>query len=1121
MKTASKRPHWAGAFRRKWWQLIILMLAFASAAAQSDSIRYAPINGYGFKYKRHASDSVLLIPLYGSSHTPYRAGAIKYRQSDSSLYKWTGTQWLKVFEGGAANNGIDTVYTQGDTLQVIETPDETYYTIVNSPFTEVINDSTIVIGKDTLVVRGSGGISNANVGSGYRLLKPGTQEIKTLFDGYGTLSDSTTNTNGITRRIDTVAISTRAWRQKLADSLGAIKLNISDTSSMLTPYPHTAGFGLIKSVKTLRVDTARATGIPSYYYVDSLVAAGGGGSGDTTYTNMPIWVDAGTKDTLKLRYDETNLKLRSSDSALSVMTTATQIPYGDANNLQTSSNRLLWDNTNRKFSIKKTNTYTTPTPDKLMPYGLEVLAGSIVLGDSTSGKPNSLIFSNPYGQTNSTSLKYSVGPSGTEEFNIWVNAYYDSTGTHRVFDATKYANWIAFNPNYFLMQSQGIGYAWNDNTGSKVSWRFDNLTLGNQIKGSRLTVNEFDIRDYTTSTYQNNDGRGALFRVSSATLNISGTQALRTPDSIQVFHGSLADTGPILGLSKTGATTQFLMRNDENNTFTNLISLNKRRGASYGITQGDRMGAISFNTLNEFGTVANANTISAGTFRLGDFYWNTTNAAAATAERMRLEAEGSLLIGTATAAASSLLTLSSTTRGMLPPRMTSTQRTSISSPATGLLVFDTDTSSLFQYNGSAWQNLFNSGAGGGSSYTFANGLTETSGTVRWGGSLAAATFVNLNSNILRFQDGSATRVKVFATGETVLTTQLLLGDSTQNDATNLLELQHLSSHTKFGLYNTLNNTSKNSFRFLKSRVASFDLTNGDIIGELDFNSLGYIRAVASGASSGSFKPFHYEFHTTDDAGSTGERMRLTNLGSLGVGTTGPDRKLDILDASNPQLRLTQADGTQYLDFQVNSSGNLAITGSNASPFLAIGGITSSFAGFVRDGASIGVRVGDNSAYAHLKVLDDAYDATGWNGNITVPTKNAIRDEVESIKSALPTSAEYTPTLTVVSNLDGVSLVSAHYYRNGNYCQVWVQFTADATATGDCTLGISFPFASEISASGEVMGHGSATTISGSGVVETLSIGSDVTNNRANVGFVATGTTNRNYYASFSYKITPP
>jgi hypothetical protein len=55
---------------------------------------------------------------------------------------------------------------------------------------------------------------------------------------------------------------------------------------------------------------------------------------------------------------------------------------------------------------------------------------------------------------------------------------------------------------------------------------------------------------------------------------------------------------------------------------------------------------------------------------------------------------------------------------------------------------------------------------------------------------------------------------------------------------------------------------------------------------------------------------------------------LTINGRLGIGSTGPDRKLDILDASNPQLRLTHTDGTVYSEFQVDSSGhlNIALTG---------------------------------------------------------------------------------------------------------------------------------------------------------------------------------------------------
>ena len=61
-------------------------------------------------------------------------------------------------------------------------------------------------------------------------------------------------------------------------------------------------------------------------------------------------------------------------------------------------------------------------------------------------------------------------------------------------------------------------------------------------------------------------------------------------------------------------------------------------------------------------------------------------------------------IGTNTPDNSSMLEVQSTTKGILFPRMTSVQRTSIASPANGLYVFDTNTSSLWYYNGSVWIN---------------------------------------------------------------------------------------------------------------------------------------------------------------------------------------------------------------------------------------------------------------------------------------------------------------------------------------------------------------------------------------------------------------------------------
>jgi hypothetical protein len=60
----------------------------------------------------------------------------------------------------------------------------------------------------------------------------------------------------------------------------------------------------------------------------------------------------------------------------------------------------------------------------------------------------------------------------------------------------------------------------------------------------------------------------------------------------------------------------------------------------------------------------------------------------------------------ATTDATAQLEIVSTTKGFLPPRMTTTQKNAISSPASGLMVYDTDTNKLCCYNGTSWNDLF-------------------------------------------------------------------------------------------------------------------------------------------------------------------------------------------------------------------------------------------------------------------------------------------------------------------------------------------------------------------------------------------------------------------------------
>lgn len=55
--------------------------------------------------------------------------------------------------------------------------------------------------------------------------------------------------------------------------------------------------------------------------------------------------------------------------------------------------------------------------------------------------------------------------------------------------------------------------------------------------------------------------------------------------------------------------------------------------------------------------------------------------------------------------ASAILTLPGTDAGFLPPKMTTTQKNAISSPAEGLVVYDITLHKLCVYNGSTWETV--------------------------------------------------------------------------------------------------------------------------------------------------------------------------------------------------------------------------------------------------------------------------------------------------------------------------------------------------------------------------------------------------------------------------------
>ena len=111
-----------------------------------------------------------------------------------------------------------------------------------------------------------------------------------------------------------------------------------------------------------------------------------------------------------------------------------------------------------------------------------------------------------------------------------------------------------------------------------------------------------------------------------------------------------------------------------------------------------------------------------------------------------------------TANSTAMLDVKSTTKGFLPPRMDSTQRNAIVTPASGLTIYNTSIKAFQCYNGTAWYSTVHfigeSYGGGIVCYIYDNGQHG----------LIAATADQNGGVIIRWYGGTATNTRARADG---------------------------------------------------------------------------------------------------------------------------------------------------------------------------------------------------------------------------------------------------------------------------------------------------------------------------------------------------------------------
>jgi hypothetical protein len=144
------------------------------------------------------------------------------------------------------------------------------------------------------------------------------------------------------------------------------------------------------------------------------------------------------------------------------------------------------------------------------------------------------------------------------------------------------------------------------------------------------------------------------------------------------------------------------------------------------------------------------------------------------------------------------------------------------------------------------------------------------------------------------------------------------------------------------------------------------------------NPIGSIGAVRSGADNTGALIFK---NTT--TGNETEAMRIIG-GKVGVGTTVPDKQVEINSADGTNLRLTYNDNngsaTNYTDFAVSSSGDLTVTPSGGD--VTVGGLLTVNTGIIAD-ADDGAYIGDATHQFSDLFLAEGGVVNWDNGDVTL------------------------------------------------------------------------------------------------------------------------------------------
>jgi hypothetical protein len=240
----------------------------------------------------------------------------------------------------------------------------------------------------------------------------------------------------------------------------------------------------------------------------------------------------------------------------------------------------------------------------------------------------------------------------------------------------------------------------NDNTA--VGWR---ALISNTTGTFNVAVGNDAGFGITTGGSNTAVGAGTLGATTTGTNNTAvGGAALRLSTGVEntsIGAASMyfATTGG--NNVSLGHRSNFSLTTGSNNTALGAYSNTNTSSGSNNIAVGYNAAAGSTGsknlTLSYNGNIPTAT--ADNQLNIGNVLWGSGCSGTSTT------AAGSLSVGVNTPDASALLDLTSTTKGLLLPRMTTTQINAIASPAAGLILYNTTINHPCFYNGTSWQRV--------------------------------------------------------------------------------------------------------------------------------------------------------------------------------------------------------------------------------------------------------------------------------------------------------------------------------------------------------------------------------------------------------------------------------